>query len=378
MTRKNIQIIVILIIGIIAGFLGGYLFRQSAKLKQVSKPAVVKQGRLKQEITSHNKVEEKGKIFKKDVFVKASKNQVVEKGSEEREETQSARLKKWIDEYVITPYFIQDLVSFILDSYQPAMTKENPNKSPVLNISLKAINARYGLELIGFKVQATSIERARKEILHQIMDTEILKQQYEHYSDIFIEELIDQAGEVTKDFLVDGKLKERELNKGEIRDLLLLLSDYVLDLSKILQTISRNKILLDKLKGFLKAEESSMHNNYVLNQVINKYNLEKQRLKKIGNGPLDEKLKRLERERERAIKNYEFSIKRREQLRKEIISYILKKNPDVKFSTSEILYICEWVHRRIQEGKKLSDILEIGNILEQVSLKLEAKAKELF
>ena len=170
MTRKNIQIIVILIIGIIAGFLGGYLFRQSAKLKQVSKPAVVKQGRLKQEITSHNKVEEKGKIFKKDVFVKASKNQVVEKGSEEREETQSARLKKWIDEYVITPYFIQDLVSFILDSYQPAMTKENPNKSPVLNISLKAINARYGLELIGFKVQATSIERARKEILHQIMD----------------------------------------------------------------------------------------------------------------------------------------------------------------------------------------------------------------
>jgi hypothetical protein len=210
------------------------------------------------------------------------------------------------------------------------------------------------------------------------MDTEILKQQYEHYSDIFIEELIDQAGEVTKDFLVDGKLKERELNKGEIRDLLLLLSDYVLDLSKILQTISRNKIPLDKLKGFLKAEESSMHNNYVLNQVINKYNLEKQRLKKIGNGPLDEKLKRLERERERAIKNYEFSIKRREQLRKEIISYILKKNPDVKFSTSEILYICEWVHRRIQEGKKLSDILEIGNILEQVSLKLEAKAKELF
>ncbi len=376
MTRKNIQIIAVLIIGVISGFLGGYLFRQSAKLKQVSKPSPPRQPSVIKQIHKNNKVEEKSKIFKKKIVVGSLEKQQVKSKNNSSNGPSISQFKKWLDEYVVTPYFIQDVVSYILDSYEPAMTQENPTDQPRLNLSLKGINARYGLELIGFRVQAPTLEKARKKVLTQIMDTTLLKKQYEHYSQIFINELIEQAGETQKKFLVNGKIEQRTLNKQEIKDLLMLLSKYISDLSNILQTVSQNQSILEKLQAFLDAEQSSMHENYVLSQIMNKYNLKKSQIHEHNSTGIQE-LKSLEKERQKAIKDYEISIKRREQLRKEIISYILNKNPNIKFSTSEILYVCEWIHRRIQANVSPTDIQEIGNILDQLSEKLQEKAQGL-
>ncbi|WP_461833994.1 hypothetical protein [Desulfothermus sp.] len=386
MARKNIQIVSVLLIGIVAGFLGGYLFKQSSKLKQVNRSLVTAQQNSSSNAKKEFSVEEKGKIFKKDLLKELAKkgNQNVGKGEGERVKKEVSKsessFKRWINEYVITPYFIDDLVEFILNSYQPPSTQDNPTNQPKLNISLRALNARYGLELIGLKVDAPSLEKARKKILEKIMDPDLLKAQYERFIDIFINELIDNAKETTKVFREHGKTLERELNKDQIKTLLILLSNYVQDLSNVLTTISTERSLLTNLENYLKEEARSTHYNFVLNQIINNYNLAKQKLTvKQGDSASREKkvLAELEKKKNKALKDYELSIKRRERLRTEIISFIEKKNPKLSFNSSEILYICEWVHRRIKEGQSLEKIKQIALILELAADKMRQKAEEL-
>ncbi|GAB6888360.1 hypothetical protein JCM13304A_18590 [Desulfothermus okinawensis JCM 13304] len=383
MAKKNIQIVSVLLIGIVAGFLGGYLFKQSSKLKEVNRVAITSQN-SSSNTKQGNSVEEKGKIFKKDLLAEITKKSGEISSNKEEEATKKVEpqggtsLKRWINKYVITPYFIEDLVEFILNVYEPPLSKDNPSSEPKLNISLKSLNARYGLELIGFKVEASSLEKARKKILQNIMDPDLLKAQYEHFIDEFIGELMESAQETTKVFVKNGKPIERELNKEEIKALLLLLSQYVEDLSKVLTSISADRNLFLKLDKYLKEEVMSMHYNYQLNQIINNYNLERQKLtQEKSDMRREEILEGLKKKREEALKNYEISIKRREQLRSEIISSIEKKNPNLRFSSSEILYICEWVHRRIKEGQSLEKIKQIGIILDLASEKMRQKASTL-
>ncbi len=373
MSKKNIHIAIVLLIGVIAGFLGGYLFNQSSKLKQVNKKQIVSKNSTATS-EDNTRVEEKGKIFQKNILAKISAPKKQPQSNIEENTPKSPHLnvmKKWLNEYIITPYFIEDLVNFILESYEPPNTQKNPSSRPLLNISLRTMNARYGLELIGFKVDSSSIEKARKKILSTIMNPELLKSQYEHYCDIFINELINEARNTTKKFIYNGKIVERELSDKEIKDLLIILSDYVQNVSSILKILSTDKNLLVKLDLYLKADKSSMHYNYLLNQIINKYEIEKQK-----NNDLEE-LKKLEKEKQKTIKDYERALRKREQLREEIIKAILTRDNQIKFSPSQILYLYEWIHRRIKEGKDLEDINNIAVILDLVAQKLNQKTEDL-
>lgn len=382
MSRKYIQIVSILFLGIAAGFLGGYLFKQSSKLKEVNR-IVTPPKNATMKSKPQKTIEEKSKIFKKDVLASITKS---DNGSSlKNEETISknmekkSNIKKWITEYIITPYFIEDLVEFILNNYQLAGTEHNPTDKPKLTISLRALNARYGMELIGFKIEAPSVEKARKKILQKIMDPDLLKSQYDHFIEMFINELIECAQETVKVFREDGKIVERQLTKEQIKTLLILVSDYVDDLSKVLTTISEDSHLLTKLDNYLKEEAKSMHYNFILNQITNNYKMEMEKL----NGNTSDKvgkeriLAELKKKRELALKNYEISLKRRERLRTKIIDIIRKKNPELSFNSSEILYICEWVHRRIVEGQSLDKIKQIATILNLAAEQMRQRALEL-
>jgi len=382
MSRRYIQIVSILFLGIAAGFLGGYLFKQSSKLKEVNK--IVTPPKNATMNSKHQKtIEEKSKIFKKDVLASITKS---DNGSSlKNEETISkniekkSSIKKWITEYIITPYFIEDLVEFILNNYQLPGSAQNPTNKPKLTISLRALNARYGMELVGFKIEAPSLEKARKKILQKIMDPDLLKTQYDYFIEMFINELIESAQETVKVFREDDKIVERQLTKEQIKTLLILVSDYVDDLSKVLTTISEDSHLLTKLDNYLKEEAKSMHYNFILNQITNNYKMEMEKL----NGNTSDKVGRerilaeLKKKRELALKNYEISIKRRERLRTKIIDIIRKKNPGLSFNSSEILYICEWVHRRIVEGQSLDKIKQIATIFNLAAEQMRQRAIEL-
>ncbi len=378
MSRKNIQILTILVMGIIAGFVGGYLFQQSTRLKKINQSnSHLNKTQLSPNSRESESVEEKGKIFNRPLFEgnitsgTASPLPVSRKTSP----SGSTAIEKWVGERIITPYFIQDLVGFILESYTPPHSIYNASPQGRLNISLKALNARYGMELIGFKFKGDTLEKARKEVLSHLMNPSILKRQYSYYSKIFIQELVKEAESTTKTFKQGDKVYKRSLSKKEIGELFNLLADYVGDLSSIFQVFGEDPFLEKRIGEFLAAEDRSMHCNYVLNQIINKYRLQCANLKAEGkkDSPVLEQIKR---EREEAIKQYEKAIRERETLRQQIITIVTRNNKDIKFSDSDILYICEWVYRRMQERKSVSDIVEISYLLRDMEKKLRAKARE--
>ncbi len=380
--NKKIQFVIIVIAAITAGFLGGYLFKQSAKLKKLEKPEIgVEKHSSENKTVASKEVEEKGPIFEKKIIESPQKTlkQEPEITSSKKEGSSLEVIKRWVDEYIITPYFIEDLVNYILNVYYPPNTKQNQTDKPKLNVSLKVLNARYGLELIGFRIEGYSVEKARQKILNTILDPDLLQKQYEKYSDIFINELIDRAKEEEREFIKDGKIEKRTLTKQEIYDLLIALSNYVDDLSDVLMIITSDNDYLNKLNKFLKTEEITMHKNFVLNQVLNEYRKEKLKLMENNEEKgLDEsKMKRLEIQKEKIIKEYQFYLRKRERLRTSIINSIIKQKPSLKLDSGEIIYISEWVYRRINQGHTLDDIKKIAEILGFASKKMREKAEDL-
>ncbi len=378
MSRKNIQILTILVMGIIAGFVGGYLFQQSTRLKKINQSSSQLSKVQPAPSSSQNEtVEEKGKIFKRPLVESNTTSEISSSPTSSSKKASSTpnALEKWVGERIITPYFIQDLVSFILESYNPPSSIYNASPHGRLNISLKALNARYGMELIGFKFKGNTLEKARKEVLSHLMNPSLLKKQYSYYSSIFIQELVREAKATTKTFKKGDKVYKRALSDKEIGELFNLLADYVGELSSIFQVFGEDPFLKKRIGEFLAAEDKSMHCNYVLNQIINKYRVQCAKLTTEGkkDSPVLEELKR---EREKAIKQYEEAIRERERLRQQIITIVTRNKKDIRFSDSDILYICEWVYRRLQEGKSVSDILEISYLLKDMEKKLRAKAKE--
>ncbi len=378
MSKKNIQVLTILVMGIIAGFVGGYLFQQSTKLKKINQvPAQISSEKTPAK-NAQGAVEEKGKIFKRPLM--EANTTIVPSPSKassvtKKTSSETVALEKWVGERIITPYFIQDLASFILESYNPPLSIYNSSPQGRLDISLKALNARYGMELIGFKFKGNTLEKARREVLSHLMDPSTLRRQYSYYGKIFIEELIREAKNTTKTFKKDNKTYERPLSKQEIGELLNLLANYVGQLSSLFQVFGKDPFLEKRIGEFLAAEDRSMHCNYVLNQIVNKYRLACEELKTKGqkDSPALEEIKK---EREKAIRQYEDAIRERERLRQQIITIVTENKRDIGFSDSDILYICEWIYRRLQQGKSISDILEISYILKDMENKLRAKARE--
>ncbi len=385
MPYTKFQITIVGLLLIICSLLAWYVFNQSTKIKDLKteKTLVKKESSLgdKKETNNTN-------ASSKELTLAENKNQT-ELGDEKlkKEAVKSSKEKAtqknafYQENEVITPYFIKNLAEYLVSLYFPGGTVQNPSSEGILEINIKSVNARYGLDLTGLEHRSNTIQKAREEILSYVMNSEIIKNLYQKNRDIFISELVKTAGEKRRKFLnPQGSIQRKKLSNQHISEMLTLCSNYVHNVAKVFEAFGKNPKLEQIVLNYLHLKEKSIHANYLLNQRQNEYqnlvrNLNKNQ--KESRSRKDLKRERLKKRKNQAAINYKQSIQNRETSRKELLRKIKSISGPINLENHEILYIAEWIHRRLKEGKNNSAISTFSGILSELSNRLETKAKQI-
>jgi hypothetical protein len=388
MGRKKIQFFVFAVVVIIAGFTAWFLFQQSSRFK-----ALEDQGREQQEANASEAQQEKPEFkivhsanrteearLRQEATSKSSGQKPADANAtlepDQAGEDQERKQASWIKDFVVTSTFVQDLADYVIDHYQPPLTKDNPGKEGTITVSFKSLNARYGLELIGLRHSADNLKKAREEVLGKLMNPELLRQAYERYAQTFVKSLMDKARQ-TRNETLDGDLQT--MTEGQIAEMLRLNSEYVDDVSAVLQVLATDPALTEQVEEYLRAEKKAVHANFVLNQEQNRFDVLTQ-----SRGQSDEsetvteqKISQAQSRKKKAAENYRSALKKREQARQKLLEMIAAQSSDVDLEQHEILYIAEWVFRRLDSGQGSEAIEVASNLLDDLAGRFKARARTL-
>lgn len=385
MPYTKFQITIVGLLLIICSLLAWYVFNQSTKIKDLKTEKTL----VKKESSRGDKKETNNtNASSKELTLAKNKNQT-ELGDQKpkkeavKSSTGEENQKKafYQENEVITPYFIKNLAEYLVSLYFPGGTVQNPSSEGILEINIKSVNARYGLDLTGLEHRSNTIQKAREEILSYVMNSEIIKNLYQKNKDIFISELVKTAGEKRRKFLnPQGAIQRKNLSNQHISEMLTLCSNYVQNVAKVFEAFGKNPKLEQIVLNYLHLKEKSIHANYLLNQRQNEYqnlvrNLNKDQ--KESRSRKDLKRERLKKRKNQAAINYKQSIQNREKSRKELLQEIKSISGPINLENHEILYIAEWIHRRLKEGKNNSAISTFSRILSDLSNRLQTKAKQI-
>ncbi|MEF8823825.1 MAG: hypothetical protein V5B78_04570 [Desulfohalobiaceae bacterium] len=274
---------------------------------------------------------------------------------------------------VVTPAFVLDLADFVVSSYHPEWGMDNPREKGTLRISVRAINARYGTELTGLRHSSSALQKARQEVLDHLLKPRILESAYDRYSASFVRALIRQARESTRRVEgPEGEVREKELSDGDISEMLRLGSSYLQNVSTVFITLGQNRELDPLIADYLEADNKAVHFNYKLSQI-------EEKLGEGGEDAQEEKAGELQEEREEIVRRYSQAIAAREDARQMLVQRLGERaGREIELDVAEILYIAEWVHRRLQgDAGSRSSIVKGGELLRDLGDTLERRALSL-
>ncbi len=274
---------------------------------------------------------------------------------------------------VVTGTFVQDLAEFVVSRYHPEWGLDNPRDTGMLNLSVRALNVRYGRELIGLRHSQSKLDKARQEILSRLLDPDTLKHAYIRYADSFVQAMIRRARDSTRRVSGSGeKPEERALGEPEVSEMLRLGASYLRDVSGVLEFLGGNPEMDTLVRDYLEAKDQAVHFNYRLNQL-------KDKMKKSRNSRAEgENATELRERLDSVVQRYGRSIARRERARQKLVDRVRQgAGESLDLEVSEILYLAEWVHRRLPGEDKRPAIETSGRLLEDLAGRLDQRAEDI-
>jgi hypothetical protein len=394
MSRK-IHILVLLFVLVLAGagFAAWYVYKQSTRLKVISQPESSVQEKADKKPQDGSPAgaaanasaalgEAAGNAsLMSDQGNASSPEQSISIQQEEEASSAEQSFASWVKDYVVTPYFIQDLATFVTSSYYPPRSKNNPTEHAKNTLNFKSLNARYGLELIGLRHKSDTLREAREEILGYFTDSEVLRKVYDQYADTFLQELVATARQTERSFQrEDGSWYTRTLQPKEISRMLVLNSAYLKDVAAVFQALAQGENIASQVERYLQAAQEVVHYNFKLNQIQNRVALlQKERAENASSEEASAaELEEMQQQKEAVGQRYKQAISKREHLRKELMQSISSQTGEKEtLQSHEVLYIAEWVHRRLAEGENNPAILTTSELLEDMAVKMDRKADRL-
>jgi hypothetical protein len=273
---------------------------------------------------------------------------------------------------VVTPAFVLDLAEFVVSRYHPEWGLDNPREKGILRLSFRSLNVRYGTELIGLRHSSSALKEARQEILARLLDPDILKHAYIRFADSFVRALVREGEKSTRRVKTPaGEVRERSLSDADVAEMLQLGSSYLRDVSAVLDRLGKTPELDALITDYLEAQNRAVHFNYKLNQAEEELADRKSRSE-------DVELEQLREKRRSIVKDYSRAIAKREQARQKLVDRVTRGTEEkIDLGVAEILYIAEWVHRRVPGEQKRSAIVTAGHLFRDLSDRLDRRTREL-
>ncbi|MFP4392565.1 MAG: hypothetical protein ACOC43_00435 [Desulfohalobiaceae bacterium] len=383
MRKKKVLLLTLFIVLILGALSGWYLFQQSSRLSRLDSDTQSQESEDNGLQDAEPLPVQRESDFVQDLRDKIPDPHKALMAQAEQQAREQQEHKKswwsWIQDYVLTNYFIQDLAEYIVAHYVPPGSKDNSGEQGKSRLSFKSLNARYGLELTGFRYQDDPQE-ARQKILERLMDREVLERIYAKYADDFLEQFLQEAKQRKWKFEdSDGQVQERGLNQEELADLLQTKSRYIRVVGRVFQTLAQDQKAAQRVQEYLQQEQEAVHANYELNQEQNRLQLLRRQAKKEDEKDpgLEEDIAQAEQKKEQAVQDYRQAIQNREKAREAVIKSVRANSSFRHMESHEILYIAEWVQRRFVQGQDHGAVARLAQLLQDLGQRLTDKAQEL-
>jgi len=390
--EKKIQFAVVLAALAAAVIVAVYLFTQSRKIEVIEKqgpPAVEEEGNRTAEAAdkvlepSANATGRQDKDVPEEPDAAKPKRAEPKPAEQQPDAAAEARnvttqkpekVESGLAKSMVTPRFVTDLAEFVVARYHPPKTVDNPDPQGTSTIDFKTLNARYGLELIGLRQTSPNLRKAREDILTFVMDPKVIRFLYDQYADVFVDTVVDKARQAEKRFLDPKEM--RKLEERHIEELLRLNAQYIDNVAEVFKALGKNASLPGMVESYLQAEKDAVHANFVLNQKQNELAVMQKEIAAAEQTTdrMQMRLQKLEEDKESAAQDYKEAIQHRERTRQRLIQIIQDQAGQIRLETHEILYIAEWVHRRISEGENSPAIVVGSEVLVDLAKKLRSRA----
>lgn len=279
----------------------------------------------------------------------------------------------------IRPFFVKDLASYVVAKYYPAGSVDNTGSEGVSAINFKSLNARYGIEFIGMRHQGNTLKAARNEILNFLMQPKVLNALYSLYADQFVQEIVNQARDTQKEFVVDeDEIEQRSLSNRHIEEILRLNSNYLQNVAQIFQIAGKDTHISKLVDSYLKADQEVTDANFELNKVKNRYQILLEKAKQKDNEIEEQEVLEVKEIKEQASLEYRDAIRKRERFRKKIIQRVHDNTQNLSLAEHEILSVAQWAFRRMDTNKEQRDfLLQLSELLKKLSAEFKARARQL-
>ena len=382
MIGKKIQFFVVLLLVGAAAFSSWYVYQQSQKLKQVhEQESDSYRGELASE--ANNAAGDSNRTGN-GTGSPPQTLQPEEAGEVEESQADSnatngeaGTLSTKIQDMFLTSFVVKDAAQYFVEQYHPGGSPNDPDGQGTLDVSFKTLNARYGLELVGVKNTGQSLKRAREKILSFLMDPGVLQQSYDLAADDFIRSLIKKAESSEKFSRMRNDAEQSaSVKAARVSTFLRLCSAYFQDVAGVLEVLAEEKEPSVLVAAYFQAEQEATEAHYMYNKSSYAYKdfLNSVQENATATDDQQDTLKKLKTERESAAEAFRQAIQEREQIRKDLTDVIERRIGELQLDSHDVLYIAQWVQRRLQEGNNRSALQVAAGLLRVLSRELEETA----
>lgn len=249
--------------------------------------------------------------------------------------------------------FVHDAATYFVDLYLPAGSQKNPSGPGRLNLNIKALNLRYGVDFFGLAVDPVETLESRKRIFQHVLQGPVLDFLHAAYLPLFLNNL-DQALQTTTYTAPDGQ--PAAITAEQRREMMTMLAARLQAVGHTVGVLARNDSIRPMVSTYLENQDKVAQAHLAF------WNLQNE-----GASPL--KLN----EGSAQIKS---SIQNRELSRQRLLQTIASLSPAQGLDASELIYLAQWVYRRgLEDEKSLATVAKAGDLLVRTAVALEERSR---
>ncbi|WP_027369291.1 hypothetical protein [Desulfovermiculus halophilus] len=359
MSIKHILIVGVVIFILAGSGAGWFLFEQSAKLRSLNQdPGREYSGQVNEQLvtraangTSGNaSLEGSGQTSDPDTQDAANAT-----GAQED--------RSWVEKSIIAPYLVQDVARLLVEHYRPANASGGGDTQGSLQISFKILNARYGIDFLNLHAPDKGVKQARSQVLQYALRPDVLERIYATYARDVLTTLEAEAEDAEKTvYGPDGQMKHISLTPEQIAEMHSLYAAYFRDVGRLMGVLSNNRALAEDIETYLQAEQDAVHASYLLKKARQEGNEGDQTAKE---------------RRTQAADAYRQALRHRERTKERILNRIQSRAPELDLPVDEIMYVAQWVHRRLMEGERSEALGTASALLQDFARRLQDRSRSV-
>ncbi len=169
---------------------------------------------------------------------------------------------------------------------------------------------------------------------------------------------------------------KKKMKRAHIREMFEINSNYLQDVAAVFNVLASKSVLFDLRKKYLRYEKISKR-AYIDNAASYDSSRDRKEAQRIDPADPGLNMQRFANKTGLSLQKYRRILRKKEKYRSEIFARINKDSSDINIAKQEILDICKWFFRRQRQGIKNSAIIQIKDVLAELSRKMMHRARQI-